>query len=48
VGVFFAGTLFTALGGSYSRVGAVTGLIYALGMIVIWFLPPAARKSLED
>ena len=48
VGVFFAGTLFTALGGSYSRVGAVTGLIYALGMIVIWFLPPAARKSLEN
>jgi hypothetical protein len=35
IGVFFSGTLFTAFGGDYARVGAVSGLIYALGMVVI-------------
>jgi len=48
VGVLFAGTLFAALGGSYSRVGATTGLIYALGMLAICFAPDTSRKSLEE
>jgi MFS transporter, SHS family, sialic acid transporter len=48
VGVFFAGTLFAALGGSYSSVGAVTGCIYALGMVVIWWVPKTARVTLEE
>ena len=35
-------------GGDYSRVGAVMALIYALGMIVIWFAPDTTNKSLEE
>lgn len=47
-GVFFAGALFAALGGSYAKVGAVTGLIYGLGMLVIWFAPDTSKKSLDQ
>ena len=48
VGVFFAGVLFAAVGGSYSRVGSLCGLIYALGMIVIWWAPDTSKKKLQD
>jgi MFS family permease len=48
VGVVFAGALFAALGGSYAKVGAVTGLIYGLGMLVIWFAPDTSKKSLDQ
>ncbi len=47
-GLFFAGTLVSFFGGDYSRVGAVMALIYALGMIVIWFAPDTTNKSLEE
>ncbi len=48
VGVFFAGVLFAAVGGSYSRVGSLCGLIYALGLIVIWWAPDTSKKKLHD
>lgn len=38
-GVLLAGIIFTALGGNYSRVGAICASIYALGIVVIWFAP---------
>lgn len=38
-GVLASGWLFTALGGDYARVGSVLSLVYALGMVVIWFAP---------
>ena len=47
-GLFAAGTLVGFFGGDYSRVGAVMALIYALGMIVIWFAPDTTNKSLEE
>jgi MFS family permease len=47
-GVLIAGALFTALGGSYPLVGAFGALIYALGMIAIWFAPDTSYTSLED
>ena len=47
-GLFFAGTLVNFFGGDYSRVGAVMALIYALGMVVIWFAPDTTNKSLEE
>ena len=47
-GLFAAGSLVSFLGGDYSRVGAVMALIYALGMIVIWFAPDTTNKSLEE
>ncbi|MBP7937357.1 MAG: MFS transporter [Phycisphaerae bacterium] len=44
-GVFMAGTLVAGFGGDFSKVGAATGLIYALGMIVIWWAPDVARDA---
>jgi MFS transporter, SHS family, sialic acid transporter len=48
IGVFFAGVLFAAVGGSYSHVGSLCGLIYALGLIVIWWAPDTSKKSLRE
>ncbi|NOS71181.1 MAG: MFS transporter [Verrucomicrobia bacterium] len=48
VGVFAAGLLFAALGGSYPKVGAICGLIYLLGAIVIWWAPDTGKKSLDE
>jgi SHS family sialic acid transporter-like MFS transporter len=48
VGVLFAGVLFAAGGGSYSRVGSLCGLIYILGMIVIWWAPDTTDKRLHE
>jgi len=48
VGVFFAGVLFAMVDGSYSRVGSLCGLIYALGLIVIWWAPDTSRRKLEE
>jgi MFS family permease len=44
-GVFVAGTLVAGLAGDFSKVGAATGLIYALGMIVIWWAPDTAKDA---
>jgi MFS family permease len=46
VGVFFSGTLFATMGGDYARVGAICGLIYAAGIIVI-LLVPDSRSNLD-
>jgi MFS family permease len=45
--VLTAGFLLDLLGGEYPRVGFATGLIYGVGMLIIWFAP---RRStgLED
>lgn len=48
LGVFFAGLLFASVGGSYSRVGSLCGLVYALGLIVIWWAPDTSRKNLHE
>jgi hypothetical protein len=48
LGVFISGALFAALGGSYPLVGAFGALIYALGMIAIWFAPSTTNMNLED
>ncbi len=47
VGVLLAGALFTAMGGSYPRVGATCGLIYLLGLIAIWWAPDTSARDLE-
>jgi len=48
IGVLVSGILFAALGGSYPMVGAFGALIYALGMIAIWFAPDTRSKNLDD
>jgi SHS family sialic acid transporter-like MFS transporter len=47
LGVMAAGALFTAMGGSYPRVGATCGLIYLLGLIAIWWAPDTTDKKLD-
>ncbi|MBI3880635.1 MAG: MFS transporter [Verrucomicrobia bacterium] len=48
VGIFAAGAFMAWSGGDYARVGVVTGLIYALGMVVVWWAPDTGGKPLED
>ena len=45
--VLSAGFLLDLLGGDYPRVGFATGLIYGLGMLLIW-LAPRRAAALED
>ncbi len=47
-GVLGAGFLFSGLGGSYPRVGTICALIYALGVVAIWWAPDTGGKPLED
>ena len=46
--VLISGFLFSALGASYPMVGAFGALVYALGMVAIWFAPAVGRKDLDD
>jgi MFS family permease len=48
LGVLGAGWLTTQYGGDLGRVGAVTSLIYVLGLVVIWFAPLGKSRHLED
>ena len=40
--------VFAASGGSYPKVGAICGLIYLLGAIVIGWAPDTGKKSLDN
>jgi hypothetical protein len=35
-------------GGDYARVGVITGLVYALGMVVVWWAPDTTQKQLKE
>jgi len=48
VGVLGTGQLMTAFEGEYARVGQVTCLVYALGMLIICFAPDTSKRQLED
>lgn len=37
--IFATGSLMQVFGGDYARIGRVTSLIFALGMIAVWFAP---------
>lgn len=45
--VLSAGFLLEQVGGDYARVGLWSGMIYAIGMLVVWFVPRQAGR-LED
>lgn len=47
-GVFGAGSLMNFFNGDYAKVGAITSLVYALGLVVIWWAPDTTGKSLRD
>lgn len=46
-GVLAAGTLMAWCGGDYARVGVITGLVYVLGMVVIWWAPDTRGEALD-
>jgi SHS family sialic acid transporter-like MFS transporter len=46
-GAFGAGILMAWSGGDYAKVGVITGLVYAFGMIVIWWAPDTSKQSLN-
>ncbi len=48
LGVLVAASLFQSLGNSYPRVGFYCGLVYALGMVVVWFAPDTQGRLLTD
>ena len=50
VTVFATGALMESpfFAGDYARIGRVTSLIFAVGMIVIWLAPETSEKQLED
>ncbi len=45
-GVLGTGALMQWFHGDYAKVGQITCLVYALGMIVIWFAPDTSQKDL--
>jgi len=46
--VLSAGLLMDWFRGDYSRVGFWSGLIYVVGMVIIWFAPRNNAMELED
>ena len=47
-GVLLAGFVFAAAGGDYATVGTVAALIYAVGMLVIWWAPDTGDRKLDE
>ena len=47
-GVLFAGTLMAWTHGNYAKVGVITGAVYALGMIVVWWAPDTTKTQLTE
>jgi SHS family sialic acid transporter-like MFS transporter len=46
-GALAAGALMAWSGGDYARVGVISGLVYGLGLVAIWFAPDTAKVSLD-
>lgn len=47
IAVLLAGNLLTLMGGSFPQVGATCGIVYFLGMVVIFWGPDTSGRSLE-
>lgn len=47
-GALGGGMLMAWSGGDYARVGAICGLVYALGMVVIWWAPDTSDRDLRE
>ncbi|ODU01200.1 MAG: hypothetical protein ABS79_02095 [Planctomycetes bacterium SCN 63-9] len=48
VGVLMAGLLFQAMDANYPRVGTLCSLIYAAGVVAIWWAPDTSTARLEN
>ena len=47
-GALGAGALMAWSGGDYAKVGVISGLVYALGMIVIWWAPDTTKRGISE
>ena len=47
-GVLCAGALMAWSGGDYAKVGVISGLVYGLGMIVIWWAPDTGKRGIQE
>lgn len=48
LGALYMGQLMQSFNGSYAQAGAIITLIYALGLVVIWFAPETKGKPLPE
>ena len=48
VGIVSAGEMLSFYQGDYAQIGRVTSLIYALGLLVVFFMPDTSRRSLNE
>ena len=49
VGILIAAVMLgQSYGGDYAAIGRITGLIYVVGMVVIWFAPDTSKQGLQD
>jgi len=48
VTIFLTGVLMAQFHGDYARIGRLTSLVFALGMIAICFAPDTTQKQLQD
>ena len=46
-GALGAGALMAWSGGDYAKVGVISGLVYAFGLVVIWFAPDTSKQALD-
>jgi MFS transporter, SHS family, sialic acid transporter len=48
VTIFATGTLMELFAGDYARIGRVTSLIFAVGLVAIYFAPDTSRQSFDE
>ncbi len=48
VTVFVTGTLTQVFAGDFARIGRLTSLIFACGVLLIFFIPDTSKRQLED
>ena len=46
--VLLTGVLIKRFDSDYSQIGQITSLIFAVGMVVIWFAPDTSQRKLDD
>ncbi|MBW3539819.1 MAG: MFS transporter [Planctomycetes bacterium] len=48
VTIFATGALMEVFAGDYARIGRITSLVFALGLVIVWFTPDTSRTQLQD
>jgi hypothetical protein len=48
IGVLSTGAIAGVYSLDYARLGQITSLVFALGMLIIWLAPDTSRRSLAE